>query len=102
MEENKQTYKVTVTETLQRTITVNAEDELDAVQKVQDMYNNEEIVLDSEDHINTDIDVKNIDKNINANKNYLSSNRKDKICISAKQKKKMYPELRKSWFITIV
>ena len=72
MEENKQTYKVTVTETLQRTITVNAEDELDAVQKVQDMYNNEEIVLDSEDHINTDIDVKNIDKNINANKDDIS------------------------------
>lgn len=72
MEENKQTYKVTVTETLQRTITVNAEDELDAVQKVQDMYNNEEIVLDSEDHINTDIDVKNIDKNINANKDNIS------------------------------
>lgn len=72
MEENKQTYKVTVTETLQRTITVNAEDELDTVQKVQDMYNNEEIVLDSEDHINTDIDVKNIDKNINANKDDIS------------------------------
>ena len=72
MEENKQTYKVTVTETLQRTITVNAEDELDAVQKVQDMYNNGEIVLDSEDHINTDIDVKNIDKNINANKDDIS------------------------------
>ena len=36
------------------------------------MYNNEEIVLDSEDHINTDIDVKNIDKNINANKDDIS------------------------------
>lgn len=72
MKENRKTYKVTVTETLQRTITVNAEDELDAVQKVQDMYNNEEIVLDSEDHINTDIDVKNIDKNINANKDDIS------------------------------
>ena len=42
MKENRKTYKVTVTETLQRTITVNAEDELDAVQKVQDMYNNED------------------------------------------------------------
>ena len=72
MKENRKTYKVTVTETLQRTITVNAEDELDAVQKVQDMYNNEEIVLDSEHHINTDIDVKNIDKNINANKDDIS------------------------------
>lgn len=72
MEENKQTYKVTVTETLQRTITVNAEDELDAVQKVQDMYNNEEIVLDSEDHINTDIDVKNIDKNIEESQDGIS------------------------------
>ncbi len=72
MKENRKTYKVTVTETLQRTITVNAEDELDAVQKVQDMYNNEEIVLDSEDHINTDIDVKNIDKNINTNNEILS------------------------------
>ncbi len=72
MKENRKTYKVTVTETLQRTITVNAEDELDAVQKVKDMYNNEEIVLDSEDHINTDIDVKNIDKNINANKDDIS------------------------------
>ena len=72
MKENRKTYKVTVTETLQRTITVNAEDELDAVQKVQDMYNNEEIVLDSEDHINTDIDVKNIDKNIGESQDGIS------------------------------
>lgn len=72
MKENRKTYKVTVTETLQRTITVNAEDELDAVQKVQDMYNNEEIVLDSEDHINTDIDVKNIDKNIEESQDGIS------------------------------
>lgn len=72
MKENRKTYKVTVTETLQRTITVNAEDELDAVQKVQNMYNNEEIVLDSEDHINTDIDVKNIDKNIEESQDAIS------------------------------
>ena len=72
MEENKKTYKVTVTETLQRTITVNAHNEYEAVQKVQDLYNNEDIILDSNDHINTDIDVKNIDKNINANKDDIS------------------------------
>ena len=51
------TYKVVVTETLQRTITINADNEGEALDKVQEMYDNEEIVLDSSDYQDTKIEV---------------------------------------------
>lgn len=42
-------YEVTVTETLRRTVTVSADSELEASDKVQAMYDEEEIVLSADD-----------------------------------------------------
>lgn len=42
-------YYVSVTETLNRAVSVDAESEKEAVQKVQDAYNNSKIILDSND-----------------------------------------------------
>lgn len=44
-------YKVKVTEVLQRVVTVEASNEEDAVNKVQDMYDDCEIVLDADDFV---------------------------------------------------
>ena len=41
-------YYVSVTETLNKVVSVDAESEKEAVQKVQDAYNNSEIILDSD------------------------------------------------------
>lgn len=41
-------YYVSVTETLNKVVSVDAESEEEAVQKVQDAYNNSEIILDSD------------------------------------------------------
>ena len=41
-------YYVSVTEHLNKVVSVDAESENEAVQKVQDAYNNSEIILDSE------------------------------------------------------
>ena len=51
------TYAVVVTETLQRTITINANNKEEALDKVQEMYDTEEIVLDSSDYQDTKIEV---------------------------------------------
>lgn len=48
-------FKTEITETLQRTIEVEAESEEDALQKVKEMYKNEEIVLDSCDFVGVEI-----------------------------------------------
>ena len=48
-------YTICVTETLQRCITIKADTEEQAIDKVQEMYDNEEIVLDSSDFIETNI-----------------------------------------------
>lgn len=44
-------YKVEITETLQHQIDVEAENELEALEKVEDMYRSCDIVLDSEDFV---------------------------------------------------
>lgn len=54
---NMKYYKVTVKETLERTVTVKAESEDDAHEKVERMYYDEKVVLDYSDHINTDFVV---------------------------------------------
>ena len=41
-------YYVSVTETLNKVVSVGAESEKEAVQKVQDAYSNSEIILDSD------------------------------------------------------
>ena len=50
-------YKVEITETIQRTVEVEAKDEGKAYQIVNDMYRNEKIVLSADDYIDTKIEV---------------------------------------------
>lgn len=50
-------YQVEITETLQKIVTVKAESPNDAWKMVREMYSDEEIVLTSEDYIDTDICV---------------------------------------------
>ena len=54
------TYNVTITETLQRTILVEADNEQHALNMVQDDYNNENIVLDYSDFKKVDFDAERI------------------------------------------
>lgn len=50
------TFYITITETLKRTVEVHAETADEALQKAEDAYYNGEIVLDSEDFVDTDFD----------------------------------------------
>ena len=50
-------YKVEITETLSRIIDIEAENEKDAVSKIKDLYRKEEIVLDSNDYLDTKIEI---------------------------------------------
>ena len=59
MNKQKQ-YNVTITETLQRTILVEADNEQHALDMVQDDYNNENIVLDYSDFQNVEFDAERI------------------------------------------
>lgn len=51
-------YKVEITETLQKTIEVEADNTEDAIRKVMKMYKNEEIILGDNDFV--DLDFKNV------------------------------------------
>lgn len=46
-------YAIRVEETLSRDIIVDADNIMDAIDKVRDMYRNEDIVLDASDHVDT-------------------------------------------------
>lgn len=59
MNKQKQ-YNVTITETLQRTILVEADNEQHALNMVQDDYNNDNIVLDYSDFQNVDFDAERV------------------------------------------
>jgi len=48
-------YEVEIKETLSLVISVEAENQNDAVSKVKEMYRNQEIVLDAENYVDTDI-----------------------------------------------
>ena len=48
------TFYISITETLNRFVEVHAEDFSEALQKVEDAYYNGEIVLNSEDFVDTD------------------------------------------------
>lgn len=50
-------YKVEITETLQKTIEVEADNKEDALHKLMKMYKNEEVILDDNDFV--DLDFKN-------------------------------------------
>ena len=66
--ENKRKFTVEITETLQRQVEVEAEDEFEAEDIVREMYRNEEIVLDAGDYIDTEFEVLEDDAD---DKNYL-------------------------------
>lgn len=51
----KRKFKIEITETLQRIVVVEADSVLEALNKVEEQYDNEEIVLDSNDFICKDI-----------------------------------------------
>ena len=50
-------YQVEITETSQRIVTVDADDESSAVTAVKRLYRVEEIVLDSSDYIDTEFEI---------------------------------------------
>ena len=52
-----QRYQVEINETLSRIIDVEAENENDAVSKIKELYRKEEIVLDSNDYLDTEIKI---------------------------------------------
>lgn len=49
------TFEIEVNEILSRVICIDAESQSDALLKVKEMYRNEEIVLDADDYIETEI-----------------------------------------------
>lgn len=49
-------YVVSVYETLNKNIEVEAEDESDAIKKVKEKYNNQEIILSADDYLDTEFD----------------------------------------------
>ena len=51
-------YRIEVTEVLSRIVEMEAENEIDAVEMVRQMYRNCDIVLDASDYIETEISVK--------------------------------------------
>ncbi|MBC7411343.1 MAG: DpnD/PcfM family protein [Bacteroidia bacterium] len=54
-----ETFKIEVKETLSRTIEIEANSMDEAYSKIREMYRDEEIVLDSEDYIETEfIEIK--------------------------------------------
>ena len=50
-------YLVRITETLIKDVEVEAESELDAVSKVQDLYDKAEVILDDTNYVGVDIDL---------------------------------------------
>lgn len=50
-------YAVTITETLTRTLWIDAETAEDAEDQAKDLYENKEVVLDADDHSDTEFMV---------------------------------------------
>ncbi len=50
------TYKIEIQELLSRIIEIEAPSAEEAIDKVKEMYRTEEIVLDSDDYVSTEID----------------------------------------------
>lgn len=57
-------YTVIVREVLEREVKVKANDIEEAFDKVEEQYDDEDIVLDAEDHISTDLIWNNKERNI--------------------------------------
>lgn len=49
---------VCITETLQKKVEIEAENYQDAIDKVQEMYYNEDVILDSADYLTVEFDTK--------------------------------------------
>lgn len=54
---NMETFKIEIQEFLSRIIEVEAETKDEAISKVRQLYRNDEIVLDSDDYVSTEIEV---------------------------------------------
>ena len=50
-------FKVEITETLQKTITIIADNEIAALEEAHSLYLDEEIVLDDSNYIETDFEI---------------------------------------------
>ena len=50
-------FKVEITETLQAHVTIQAKDRYEALEKVKEMYSNQEIVLDYSDFLDNEFEV---------------------------------------------
>lgn len=57
------TYSITIREILERNVTINADDYYEAEDKVREMYNNQEIILNADDLTDTVIES-NVEANI--------------------------------------
>ena len=57
MEEKKE-FVVYITETLQRKVIIEANNESEAINEIADKYYNEEIVLDNTDYLSVEFDTK--------------------------------------------
>lgn len=53
----KRAFQIEIVETLNNIVEVNAENEQDALLKVRDMYRNEEVILYSDDFIDTKFNI---------------------------------------------
>ncbi len=53
--EDKNTYTVTIEETLSHQCEVNADSQAEAIEKVNEQYRLEHIILDSSNHVETNI-----------------------------------------------
>ena len=56
--EGKKEFVVYITETLQRKVIIEANNESEAINKIVDKYYNEEIVLDNTDYLSVEFDTK--------------------------------------------
>jgi len=52
-----ETFKIEIQEFLSRIIEVEAETKDEAISKVRELYRKEEIVLDSDDYVTTEIEI---------------------------------------------
>lgn len=50
-------YKMEITETLQYTEIIDAENQEEAIKKLKEKYDNQEIILDSDNHVSTEFHV---------------------------------------------
>ena len=53
----KKKFVVEVTETLQRQVEIEADNEQEALQKVKELYRDEEIILDWQDFVGNDFQI---------------------------------------------